>query len=108
MDFMERMKKAMDKSVEVSKEFLGKAGETARDLSSKGVLRLEIRELEGRAKKEFSRLGHLVFEHFVKEEKASVTSKNQDVAAFLEEITRLEDEIHKREEQLNSSREESE
>lgn len=102
MEFLERMKQALDKGVEVSKDFFGKAGDTAKDLSSKGVLRLEIRELEGRAKKEFARLGHLVFEQFAVQEKASITAKNSEVNAIVEEIQHIRDEIQKREEKLNA------
>ena len=103
MDFMSRMKQTLDKSVEVSKDFLGKAGDAAKDLGEKGVLRLEIRELEGRAKKEFSKLGQLTYQTFVKEEKASITSKNQELTAILEEIRHIEAEIDKREEQLKKA-----
>jgi ubiquinone biosynthesis protein UbiJ len=104
MDFLERMKQALDKSVEASKDFFGKAGETAKDLSAKGVLRLEIRELEGRAKKELSKLGHVVYEQFAVHEKASVTAKNQEVSAIIDEISHIKDEIQKREEKLNEDK----
>ncbi len=103
MDFLERMKQAVDKGVEASKGFFGKAGETAKDLGAKGVLRLEIRELEGRAKKELSKLGHLVYDHFAVQEKASVTAKNSDVSAIIDEISHIKDEIQKREEKLSES-----
>lgn len=103
MDFMERMKKTLDRGVEASREFLGRAGDTAKDLSEKGVLRLEIRELEGRGKKEFARLGQLVFDHFVKQDKSSITAKNQEVTEILNELKSIEDEIAIRENKLSVS-----
>lgn len=103
MDFMERMKKTLDRGVEASREFLGRAGDTAKDLSEKGVLRLEIRELEGRGKKEFARLGQLVFDHFVKQEKSSITAKNQEVSEILEELKTIENDIAVREDKLSAS-----
>lgn len=100
MDFRERMKHVFDKSVEVSKDIFNKASETAKDLSEKGVLHLEIRELEGRAKKEFFKLGQLTYEAFTREGKASITAKNHEIAAILEEISHIEAEIEKRENKL--------
>ena len=100
MDFRDRMKQLLDRSVEVSKDIINKASEKAKDLSGKGVLHLEIHELEGRAKKEFLKLGHRVYECFVHEGKTSVTAKNQEVAAILEEISHIETEITKREAML--------
>ena len=96
MDFRERMGQFLDKGLEVSKDIFSKASETAKDLSEKGVLHLEIHELEGRAKKEFFKLGHQVYEHFITEEKASITATNKDIATILEEISHLEAEINKR------------
>jgi ubiquinone biosynthesis protein UbiJ len=106
MDILERMKQALDKSVEASKDFFGKAGETAKDLSAKGVLRLEIRELEGRAKKELSKLGHLVYDQIAVQEKASVTAKNQEMSAIIDEISHIKDEIQKRESKLSEEKDE--
>ncbi len=100
MDFQERMRRVFEKSVEVSKDLFSKASETAKDLSEKGVLHLEIRELEGRAKKELFKLGQLVHECFVHEGKASITAKNHDIASILEKISHIETEIDKREAML--------
>ena len=104
MNFRDRMKNVLEKSVELSKDFISKASDTAKDLSEKGVLHLEIRELEGRAKKEFFKLGHHVYEQFIREGKASITAKNQELAAIMEEISHIEEEIDKRENILSSAK----
>ena len=97
MDFWDRVRTTIDKGLVVSKEALGKAGETARDIGEKGVLKLEIRELENQTKELLKALGSVVYELLEKEGKASVTAKNSEVSVILEKLRTIEAEVAQRE-----------
>jgi hypothetical protein len=101
MDMMEKMKHAVEKGLQVSKEALGKAGDAARDLGEVGVLKLEIRELENRIKDLLKSLGIYVYEQLGKEGKASVTSKNTEIATLLSGLEHAEKEIDLRKEKID-------
>ena len=58
MTFSERMKDLWDQGVAASKEFAIKAGAKAQDLGERGILMLEIKQLEGQAEKLIARIGN--------------------------------------------------
>src|SRR5690606_34743173 len=100
MDFWTRVKSTVDKGLSASKDLFGKAGEAARELGEKGVLRIEVRELENRVKDLLQALGLAVFQQLDKEGKASVTAKNQEIAELIQQIKTAESEITLREQKL--------
>ena len=108
MDFWSRVKDAVDKGLVASKDALGKAGEAARDLGEKGVLKIEIRELENRIKDLLRSLGFYVYEQFEKEGKASVTSKNTELTKILDLIRQAEKDIQTREVRIASLKKQEE
>ena len=57
MSFSEKMKEMLDQGVAASKEFAAKAGAKAQDLGERGVLMLEIKQLENQTEKLIGRLG---------------------------------------------------
>jgi hypothetical protein len=100
MDMMEKMKHAVEKGLQVSKEALGKAGDAARDLGEVGVLKLEIRELENRIKDLLRSLGIYVYEQLGKEGKASVTGKNPEISTLILALENAEKEIEIRKDKI--------
>lgn len=102
MDFWTRMRKAVDKGLSVSRDWLGKAGDAARDLGEKGVLRLEIRELEAKSKDLLLKLGTYTYEQLGREKKASITAKNQEVQAVLTELLSIEEQVQNREQKIEA------
>ena len=100
MAFWDRMNETIEKGLEASKEWWGKARETAKDLSEKGVLKLEIAQLERQAQNEFARLGSRVYEAFVQNEQKTLSSGSPQIKEVISEIQDIRERIEKREKRL--------
>jgi hypothetical protein len=105
MTFSERMKSVFEQGVEASKDIATKAGAKAQDLGEKGVLKFEILQLEGQAKKWVERLGAEVCRLFVEEGKESVSSNDPVVKGMLGEIVAARDAIERKEAALSGKTE---
>lgn len=92
MDFWDRMKNAMEKGLEGSRELLGKAKDRAQDLGERGVLRLEIMQLENQAEKLIGQLGTRTYEALVTEQRLRIDKQTEGIAELIAQI----DEIHER------------
>lgn len=92
MDFWDRMKNAMEKGLEGSRELLGKAKDRAQDLGERGVLRLEIMQLENQAEKLIGQLGTRTYEALVTEQRLQIDKQTEGIAELIKQI----DEIHER------------
>ena len=64
MAFSERMKELFDQGLAASKDFALKAGGKAQELGERGVLMLEIKQLENQAQKLINRLGNEAYRAF--------------------------------------------
>jgi hypothetical protein len=95
-EFIDKMKDYFNKGVEVSKDALSKASEKAQDLGEKGVLKLEISQLENKAEKEFISLGKKVYELFIIDGQTSLSAADGQISGIIGEITRLKNEVAKR------------
>jgi capsule polysaccharide export protein KpsE/RkpR len=122
MSFSERMKDLFDQGVELSKDFLNKAGEKAQDWGEKGVkaskemagkagakvqemgeigvLRFEIKQLENQAQKQIGKLGIEAYKAFVDRGAKSVTVDTPAIKAILAEIASIEQIIDQKEAQI--------
>jgi hypothetical protein len=100
MSFWERMKEAVDKGIETSKDVLGKAAEKAKELGEKGVLKLEIIHLEKQGEKKLTQLGTTVFDLLVKQDKNSVSKGTQGIKEIMDELVEIERQIDEKEEAL--------
>ncbi|MDR2516260.1 MAG: hypothetical protein LBC88_02630 [Spirochaetaceae bacterium] len=94
-----------EKGYQASKDFLKQAGVKAQNLGEQGVLKLEIKKLEGRAQSLMGRLGAEVYSRFVEAGAASVAADDQDIAALIGEISAIRENIEKREADLQMRRE---
>ena len=102
MTFSERMKELLDQGVAASKEFAAKAGAKAQDLGERGVLMLEIKQLEGQAQKLLGRLGNEVYRAFVERNQSAVERETPEIKAILTEIASIRETIEKKDADLKS------
>ena len=104
MTFTERMKELLEQGVAVSKDFAVKAGAKAQDLGERGILMLEIKQLEGQAQKLIGRLGNEVYRSFIDEDQAELVRDAPQISGILAEILRVRDTIEKKEAELKARR----
>jgi len=97
MAFSDRLKEFIDQSVQASKDVASKAGAKAQELGEKGVLKLEISQLEGRLTKQVSRLGTEAYKVFVEQGAATLSADDGVVKAILDEIDRIRADIERKE-----------
>ncbi len=100
MTFSEKLRDIVDKSLSASKDFAIKAGAKAQDLGEKGVLKLEIAQLEGQSHKLISKLGLEVYDAFVARDQKSITKDSPVVRELLDEIAGVKAAIEKRENEI--------
>jgi hypothetical protein len=89
MSFSERMRNMIDKGLDASRDFAKKAGEKAKELGEKGVLKLEIAQLESRAEKLIAKLGAEVYASMVDRNMQTVSRDTAAVSSLLQEIENL-------------------
>ena len=102
MAFVERMRELLDQGVAASKEIAGKASAKAQDLGGRGVMMLEIRQLEGQAQKLIGRLGTEAYQTFTERGEQTLSAESAPVKALLSEIAAARDSIEKKESELQS------
>jgi hypothetical protein len=100
MTFIERMKELLDQGVAVSKDFAVKAGAKAQDLGERGVMMVEIRQLEGQAQKLLGRLGAEVYQAFTEKGDESVSANDVAIKPLLSGIASARESIEKKEAEL--------
>ncbi len=89
MSFSERMRDMIDKGLDASRDFAKKAGEKAKELGEKGVLKLEIAQLESRAEKLVAKLGAEVYTSMVDRNMATVSRDTAAISGILKQIEEL-------------------
>jgi len=102
MTFSERMKELLDQGVAASKEFALKAGAKAQDLGERGILLLEIKQLEGQAQKLMGRLGNEAYKAFVERNQDHFEKDNPEVPALLADIAKVREAIEQKETELRN------
>ena len=108
MEFWDRMKNAMEKGLEGSRDLLGKAKDRAQDLGERGVLRLEIMQLENQAEKQIAKLGARAYEALVTEQRMQIDKETEGISELIAEIDRIRETIREKEAALEiASRKES-
>jgi len=104
MEFWDRVKSAIDKGVEGSRDLLGRARDRAQDLGERGVLRVEIVQLENQAEKLVGQLGAVAYESFIVEKKVQLASDDPAVKEVLDQINDVKTKITEKEGQLELAR----
>lgn len=97
MEFWDRVKSTLDKGLEGSKELLGKARDGVQDLGERGVLRVEIVQLENQAEKLVGKLGTLTYEALIVEGKDSLGKDSEGVSELIDQINDVQARIKEKE-----------
>ncbi len=97
MDFWDRVKTTIDKGLDNSRDVLARARDTAQDLGERGVLRVEIMQLENQAEKLVGKLGAVAFETLVVQKRDQLTKDADDVRGLIEEINDVQVRIKEKE-----------
>jgi hypothetical protein len=88
------------KGVEASKDFVSKAGAKIQELGEKGVLTLEIKRLEGHARKLIAFLGAEIYRRH--EQNIAFDAGEPEIKDILDKIACLKETIDQREEELKA------
>jgi hypothetical protein len=126
MAFSETMKELLEQGAQVSKEFAIKAGEKAQDwggrglqaskelvnkagskaqeLGEIGVLKLEVKQLDGQVRKLIGRLGAEVYNAFTSGNAETVSRDDPALKVILMEISSVKEAIEKRETELQNKK----
>ena len=102
MAFIDRMKELLDQGVTASKDLASKAGAKAQDLGERGVLMLEIRQLESQAQKLIGRLGAEAYQSFTERGEETISAESAPIKALLSEISAARESIENKEAELQS------
>ena len=97
MTFGERMKEMFEQGALATKDFAVKAGAKAQDLGERGVLMVEVKQLELQAQKFISRLGAEAYQAFSERGETVLSRDSAPVEALLKDIAVLKDSIEKKE-----------
>ena len=100
MAFMDKVKDFMDKSVEVSKTALTKAGEAVQDFGDKSVTKIEIKKLESKQEKLFCELGSFVYNKFYTENIDNMSSSDESIQSIISKINEVKSQIASKNEEL--------
>jgi hypothetical protein len=96
------MRELLDQGVAASMEFAVKAGAKAQELGERGVLMLEIKQLEGQAQKVLSRLGNETYRAFAERDQASIGRDAPEFKDILAELATIRDAIERKETELKN------
>jgi len=100
MTFGERMKELMEQGLAASKELAIKAGAKAQDLGERGILMLEIKQLEGQAQKLITRMGNDAYIAFTEKNQSTIDREQAEFKNTLQEIAMIKEAIEKKETEL--------
>jgi hypothetical protein len=102
MTFSERMIELLDQGMAATKDFALKAGAKVQDLGERGVIMVDIKQMEIKAQKLLARLGNESYVAFVERGQDSVNRDAPEIAAILTELARLRNEIDQKEAELRN------
>jgi len=102
MTFSERMRDLLEQGWAASKEFAIKAGAKAQDLGERGMLMLDIKQLEGQAQKLLTRLGNETYIAFTERNQNTIDRGNVVFRTILDELSLIKEQIDKKEIELKS------
>ena len=105
MSFSDRILEILDQGIEASKEFAVKTGEKARNMGELGVLYLEIKQLEGKARELVNRLGKETYQAFTVRNQNCIKNDDPEIAIILTELEKVRDMIDLKETELKNKRE---
>ena len=102
MTFSERMTELLDQGIAATKDFALRAGAKAQDLGERGVLMVDIKQMEVKAEKLLARLGNETYLAFAERNQESINKDAPEIAAILAELVKLRDSIEQKEADLRN------
>ena len=102
MTFNDQMKDILEQGWAASKDFAVKAGAKAQDLGERGILMLEIKQLENQAQRLLTQLGSEVYKTFTENEQESLERENTEVSNILEQLAVIKEAIDKKDAELKN------
>jgi hypothetical protein len=102
MTFGERMKEMLEQGLAASKDFAVKAGAKAQDLSERGLLMWDIKQLENQAQKLLARLGNETYIAFTERDQVTLDRETVEIRTVLEEIALVKEAIENKETELKN------
>jgi hypothetical protein len=96
------MKDLLDQGWAASKDFAVKAGAKAQDLGERGLIMLEIKQLENQAQKLLSRMGNEAYIAFVERDAPAIERDAPEFKSILEQLAGVKDGIEKKEIELRN------
>ncbi|MDR2923048.1 MAG: hypothetical protein LBU85_06885 [Treponema sp.] len=102
MTFSERMVEMLDQGIAATKDFALKAGAKAQDLGERGVLMVDIKQLEMKAQKLLVRLGNETYAAFAERNQESIGRDAPEIASIMAELAKLRSEIDQKETELRN------
>jgi hypothetical protein len=102
MTFSERMMELLDQGIAATKDFALKAGAKAQDLGERGVLMVDIKQMEMKAQKLLVRLGNETYVAFAERNQESVGRDAPEIASIMAELAKLRNDIDQKEAELRN------
>jgi hypothetical protein len=96
------MRDLLEQGWTVSKDLAVKAGAKAQDLGERGILMLEIKQLESQAQKLLTRMGNEAYIAFTEHDQSTIEREKVEFRTILDEIAALKDAIEKKETELKN------
>jgi len=102
MAFIERMKEMLEQGWTASKDIAAKAGAKVQDVSEKGMLMWDIKQLENQAQKLLGRLGSEAYIAFTERDQGTLDREAVEIRTILQEIAVIREAIENKETDLKS------
>lgn len=102
MTFSEKMQGIINKGAAVSRDLAGKAREKTKELGAKGVLKIELFQLETHAEKLIAKLGNEVYSSLVDRNQSTVSRDTPAIRTILDDIEGLRTTIEQKEKEYRS------
>jgi len=102
MTFSEKMVEMLDQGIAATKDFALKAGAKAQDLGERGVLMVDIKQMEMKAEKLLVRLGNETYLAFAERNQESISKETPEIAVIMGELIHLRDSIDQKEKELHN------
>jgi hypothetical protein len=96
------MKEVLEQGLAASKDLAAKAGAKAQDLGERGILMLEIKQLESQAQKLLARLGTEAYIAFTEKDKTTIDREDTIFRTYLSELAMIKEAIEKKEADLRA------
>jgi len=97
MNFSDKVKDLLEKSIDSSRDFINKAGTQAQVWSEMGKIKIEILQLRSRAQNTISKLGAEAYSLLVEKGEPMIGVHSEGIAPLIEQLKKIEADIDAKE-----------